>query len=107
MLKIPGADQFGGHGDIPAKVKPTNWLNAMKNNGCISCHQLRQKATRTIPGEFGDQKSSEAAWMRRIQSGQAGELMINLAGGTLGGAPFKYFADWTDQVAKGELPHAK
>jgi hypothetical protein len=107
MLKIPAADQFGGHGDIPAKVKQTDWLNNMKNNGCIGCHQLGQKSTRTIPGEFGDQKSSEAAWMRRVQSGQAGELMINLAAGQLGGAPFKYFADWTDRIAKGELPHVK
>src|ERR1700741_4236333 len=46
MLKIPGADQFGGHSDIPAKVKQTDWLNLMKNNGCIGCHQLGQKATR-------------------------------------------------------------
>src|SRR5262249_19658887 len=107
MLKIPGADQFGGHGDIPAKLKQTDWLNTIKNNGCVGCHQLGQKSTRTIPAEFGDAKSSEAAWMRRIQSGQAGENMVNLAGGQLGGAPFKYFADWTDRVAKGELPHAK
>jgi len=27
--------------------------------------------------------------------------------GNLGGLPFKYFGDWTDRVAKGELPHAK
>ena len=25
----------------------------------------------------------------------------------LGGAAFRYFADWTDRIAKGELPHAK
>ena len=25
----------------------------------------------------------------------------------LGGVPFKYFGDWTDRVARGELPHAK
>ena len=25
----------------------------------------------------------------------------------LGAAPFRYFADWTDRIAKGELPHAK
>ena len=28
MLKIPGADQFGGKSDIPDKVKQTDWLNA-------------------------------------------------------------------------------
>ncbi len=25
----------------------------------------------------------------------------------LGGAPLRYLADWTDRIAKGELPHAK
>ncbi|MEA2997890.1 MAG: hypothetical protein QOG74_3439 [Alphaproteobacteria bacterium] len=107
MLKIPGADQFGGHGDIPPKVKQTDWLNLVKNNGCVGCHQLGQRATRTIPSAFGDMKSSEEAWSRRVQSGQAGEQMVNIAAGQLGAAPFKYFADWTDRVAKGELPHAK
>jgi hypothetical protein len=33
--------------------------------------------------------------------------MVTLLAGQLGGAPFKYFADWTDRVAKGELPHTK
>ena len=69
MLKIPGADQFGGHGDIPPKVKQTDWLNLVKNNGCVGCHQLGQRATRTIPSAFGDMKSSEEAWSRRVQSG--------------------------------------
>ncbi|HEY2136030.1 MAG TPA: carboxypeptidase-like regulatory domain-containing protein, partial [Xanthobacteraceae bacterium] len=107
MLKIPAAEQFGEHGDMPPKVKQTDWLNLMKNNGCVGCHQLGQKATRTIPSAFGDLKSSEAAWARRVQSGQAGELMVNIAGGQLGGEPFKYFADWTDRIAKGELPRVK
>ena len=30
----------------------------------------------------------------------------NPLAGQLGSAPFKYFADWTDRIAKGELPHA-
>jgi len=33
--------------------------------------------------------------------------MINPLAGYLGGAPYKYFGDWTDRVAKGELPHSK
>src|SRR5262245_16820789 len=33
--------------------------------------------------------------------------MVNPLAGHLGGAPFKYFADWTDRIAKGELPHSK
>ena len=48
----------------------------MKNNGCVGCHQLGQAATRTIPKAFGEFKTGEDAWMRRTQSGQAGELMV-------------------------------
>ena len=45
--------------------------------------------------------------MRRIQSGQSGEQMINQLAGNFGGAPFKYLGDWTDRIAKGELPKHK
>src|SRR3954451_2810407 len=110
MLKIPAADQFGPNNEngIPDKIKQSDSLNVMKNNGCVGCHQLGQASTRTIPKFHMDQgKTHEEAWMRRIQSGQAGENMINLAAGDLGGAPFKYFADWTERVEKGELPFAK
>src|ERR1700687_3519793 len=48
MLKIPAADQFGGKSDIPEKIKQSDWLNLMKNNGCVGCHQLGQASTRTI-----------------------------------------------------------
>ena len=107
MLKIPGADQFGGHSDIPDKVKQTDWLNAMKNNGCIGCHQLGGLATRTLPKGFGEFKTSEEAWARRVQSGQAGPLMVNLIAGDLASTPIKYFAEWTDRIAEGELPKDK
>src|SRR3989475_11535656 len=33
--------------------------------------------------------------------------MITPLAQVLGSVPFKYFADWTDRVAKGELPHGK
>src|SRR6266705_3996779 len=105
MLEIPGSDQFGGKSDIPDRVKQIDWLNLMKNNGCVGCHQLGQLATRTIPSAFQDAGSGREQWMRRIQSGQAGELMINIIAGQLGAAPLNYFADWTDRIAKGELPH--
>ncbi len=81
MLKIPEQSQFGGKSDIPEKVTQAEWLTAIKNQACIGCHQLGQLATRTIPAAFGTFKSGEDAWMRRVQSGQAAELMVNpLAG---------------------------
>jgi hypothetical protein len=107
MLKVPDQSQFGGKSDIPEKITQTQWLTVIKNQACIGCHQLGQLATRTVPAAFGSFKSGEEAWMRRVQSGQAAELMVNPLAGALGGVPFKYFGDWTDRVAKGELPANK
>jgi hypothetical protein len=107
MMKIPDASQFGGKGDIPEKLTQNDWLKQMNNVDCIGCHQLGQESTRTIPAQLGTFASGEEAWMRRIQSGQAGENMINRIAGQWGGAPFKYFGEWTDRVAKGELPKTK
>ena len=45
--------------------------------------------------------------MRRLQSGQSGEQMTNQLAGNFAGAPYKYYAEWTDRIAKGELPFAK
>ncbi|MDB5508904.1 MAG: hypothetical protein JWL93_1373 [Hyphomicrobiales bacterium] len=107
MLKIPGADQFGGKSDIPEKIKQTDWLNLLKNNGCVGCHQLGQLSTRTIPKSLGEFASHEEAWLRRVQSGQAGESMVNIIAGELNAVPVKYFGDWTQRVANGELPKSK
>jgi hypothetical protein len=107
MMKIPPTSEFGGKSDIPEKLTQNDWLKQMKNIGCIGCHQLGQEATRTIPSAFGKFDSGQDAWMRRVQSGQSGEQMTNQLAGNFGGAPFKYLGDWTDRVAKGELPKAK
>jgi streptogramin lyase len=106
MLKIPDSDQFGGKGALPERITQIDWLTTIKNRNCIGCHQIGQLATRTVPAALGEFASGEAAWMRRLQSGQAAENMINPLG-ALGGLPFKYFGDWTDRIAKGELPHVK
>src|SRR6266478_1772141 len=107
MMKIPDNSQFDGQHGIPEKLTQVDWLKQTKNIGCIGCHQLGQQSTRTIPAAFGEFKSGEEAWMRRIQSGQSGEQMTNQLAGNFGGAPFKYYGDWTDRIAKGELPKAK
>jgi hypothetical protein len=107
MLKIPGQDQFDGKGDIPANVSQIDWLTTIKNQACVGCHQLGQLATRTIPAALGQFKSGEDAWERRVQSGQASPFMVNPLAGKFAGVPFKYFGDWTDRVAAGELPFAK
>jgi hypothetical protein len=107
MLKIPPASDFGGSTDIPKNITRENWLRQMNNVDCIGCHQIGQEATRTIPAAFGAFKSGEEAWTRRLQSGQTGENMTNRIAGQFGGVPYRYFGDWTDRIAKGELPKAK
>jgi hypothetical protein len=107
MMKIPPASDFGGSTEIPKNITQETWRQRMNNVDCIGCHQLGQEATRTIPAQFGQFKSDEEAWMRRTQAGQAGEMMTNRLAGQLGGVPYKYFGDWTDRIAKGELPKQK
>jgi hypothetical protein len=101
MMRIPDDAQLaaltGGR---------NGYLMWMKNMGCIGCHQLGNLATRTLPALAGPPKSSEEAWLRRLQSGQAGSQMINIVQGTLKGIPIHYLADWTDRIAAGELPAA-
>jgi hypothetical protein len=107
MLAIPSADQFGGKNSaIPKNLTQSDWLNQMKNNGCVGCHQLGQQSTRTIPAALGTFASGDQAWMRRVQSGQSGQQMLGQLS-ALGALSFKSLGDWTDRVAKGELPHAK
>jgi hypothetical protein len=107
MLRIPAADQFGGGSGIPAQVRQQDYLNLTKSNGCIGCHQIGQLSTRTIPALFADGKPSRTAWMLRVQAGQSGQQMMGQLANQLGGVPFQYYADWTDRIAKGELPHAQ
>jgi plastocyanin len=106
MLKIPDQSQFGGSTSIPKNITQTDWLTVIKNQSCVGCHQ-QGGYTRTIEPQLGTFPTSEAAWLRRVQSGQAGASMIGPLSQTLGGAPYKYFADWTDRIAKGELPKDK
>ena len=107
MMNIPPEKDFGGSTEIPKNITPETWRQRMGNVDCIGCHQLGQESTRTIPAQFGEFKTGAEAWMRRIQSGQTGEFMTNRIAGQLGSVPFKYFGDWTDRVAKGELPKHK
>jgi hypothetical protein len=82
------------------------WLESVKTDGCVTCHQLGSKATREIPKELGMFDSSTAAWDRRIQSGQAGGNMLNRFNQMGRQRTAAIFADWTDRIAAGELPPA-
>ena len=107
MMNMPPRADFGGSTDIPKTITPEIWRQRMGNVDCVGCHQLGQESTRTIPAQFGHFETGEEAWMRRIAAGQSGESMTNRIAGQLGGVPYKYFGDWTDRIAEGELPKQK
>jgi hypothetical protein len=102
MLKIPAKGEFPAG---PMKSQP-EWLNQIKTTGCMSCHALGTKGTRTMPKDFAHMKSPEA-WTRRIASGQAMTQMINVLNRFDREKVLANWADWTDRVAAGELPFAR
>ena len=111
LLKIPAKSEFpgtgiDGNGIDPGMKTQTQWLSTVKTNGCMSCHALGTKGTRTIPKEFANMNSTEA-WGRRIASGQAMNNMVTWAGRLGTGRALAQWADWTDRIAAGELPYAQ
>jgi hypothetical protein len=109
MLKVPPASAFSGAGRDPGiastYTSQGQWLGQIKNEGCVGCHQLGNLATRTLPAAFRTLGSTDA-WVRRVQSGQAGPEMIQQLVG-MGPTAARNFADWTDRIAAGELPATK
>jgi hypothetical protein len=113
LLQIPPKSDFPGTGPsgngISASIKSQGqWIREVVNtDGCTGCHQMGDKATREIPDSISHHsKDSIAAWQRRIESGQAGAQMasrFNQVGSKRAAA---MYADWTDRIAKGELPDA-
>jgi hypothetical protein len=109
LLKVPEKNEFPGTGPQGNGINPSvksqaEWIHLIKTDSCESCHQLGTPATRTISKDLGTFDSPALAWQRRIQSGQAGQMM--LGGLTSLGVPkaTALFGDWTTRVAGGELP---
>jgi hypothetical protein len=112
MIKVPDQASFpgtgpSGNGINPAMKTQGQYLDVMKTNGCVTCHQLGNKATRTIPATLGTFASGHEAWTRRIQSGQASTQMVNNMERLGSQAGLKMFGEWTDRIAAGELPSSK
>ena len=111
LIQVPDKSSFPGTGTqgngIPTDMKSqAQYLAWLKNGSCYTCHQLGDKATREIPKELGTFANSKDAWLRRIQSGQAGADMVREVGLLGTQHAIGMFADWTDRIAKGEVPLA-
>ena len=111
MIKVPAASEFpgtgpDGNGIAPAMRNQAQWLRNLKSGGCLACHQLGNKATREIPKEWGSFPSTAEAWATRVQAGQAGSQMSGALNQFGRDRVLAMFADWTDRIAKGEVPSA-
>jgi hypothetical protein len=107
MLKIPEKGLFPLAGQQgPLRIQG-EWLNVVKTNGCMSCHALGTKATRTMPPDYAHFKPSAEAWARRITAGQAMTQMINAVNRLDSARALALWGDWTDRIAAGELPFAQ
>jgi hypothetical protein len=109
MLKVPEASLFPGTGangnGMPTTLRDQGqWLRFLKTDGCIHCHQIGDMATRTFPVNLGHFNTSAEAWERRLQSGQAGRNMMDELGKFDVQRQLANLADWSDRIAKGELP---
>jgi hypothetical protein len=109
LMKVPEKNEFPGTGPAGNGISPNiknqgQWIHLVKTDSCESCHQLGSEYTRTIPPMFANLDSPAQAWMRRVQSGQAGNAMV---GGLNQLGPQRAtaeFGDWTTRVMHGELP---
>src|SRR5438132_10723746 len=111
LLQVPPAGDFPGSGakgdGMPETMKSQGqWLDIVKTDGCFTCHQLGNAATRAIPPQLGEFANSVEAWEARIQSGQAATNMVNNIGRLDTQRALKLFADWTDRIAAGAVPPA-
>jgi len=101
MLKIPDKKES------PGGKSQGQWLDFVKTDGCYTCHQLGDAATRNLEPALGKFDSSAAAWERRIQSGQASSSMAGAIGRIDAHRALALFGDWSDRIAAGEIPFAK
>ena len=111
MVKVPAANLFPGTGPNGNGMSQLigdrgMWFRNMKTDGCIGCHQLGDKLTRTVPAALGHFNTGAEAWERRLQSGQASNAMMGAIGRFDTQRALAAYGDWTDRIAKGELPKA-
>jgi len=97
-----------GNGIGNGMLTQNHWINQLKS-GCNFCHQLGNKLTRSLDHVYKvdpNVHSSIEAWDRRLKGGVRGNSMYATLSSMGSPASLKQFADWTDRIAKGEVPPA-
>lgn len=109
LLEVPEAHEFpgtgqDGNGIAEGVLTQDDFIRRVTNGGCVVCHQMGNAATRTIPDLFASAETSFDAWNQRVRAGQAGAFMSGTLAGMGDRRTLEMYADWTDRIARGELP---
>src|SRR5882672_5795590 len=112
LMEPPAAHEFPGNGTNglgPAMLTQNHWINSLKSD-CNFCHQLGNQLTRSVDHIFKakpELKTHAEAWEWRLGTGVRGTSMYSVLNATQGkDRSLKVYADWTERIAKGEVPPA-
>ena len=113
MLEPPAAREFPGTGAQgnglgTGMLTQNHWINSIKQD-CNFCHQLGNQLTRSVDHVLAAKpeiRTHADAWEWRLGTGVRGTSMysvLNLQGKD---RSLKTYADWTERIAKGDVPPA-
>ena len=109
LMAPPAAAEFGGEGADGAAMSTQNhWINSLKSD-CNFCHQLGNRLTRSVDHIIKakpELATHAQAWEWRLGTGVRGTAMYAVLTNQGKDRSLKTFADWTQRVAKGEVPPA-
>jgi hypothetical protein len=113
MLEPPAVSEFPGTGPQgnglgPSMQTQNHWINSIKSD-CNFCHQLGNQLTRSVDHIFKakpELKTHAEAWEWRLGTGVRGTSMYGVINNQGQQRSLKVYADWTERVAKGEVPPA-
>ncbi len=113
MMEPPAKTMFPGTGPQGNGVGQgmqtfDNWVHTFKSS-CNFCHQLGNGITRSLDHVFKahpEFKTPMEAWDYRLQAGVRGGQMSGSANSLGRPSTLKMLSDWTDRIAKGEVPPA-
>ena len=111
LLEPPAKTQFPGTGVKGNGIGETmltqnHWINSLKSD-CNFCHQLGSTSTRTVDHVFKEMpnlKTHTDAWEWRLGTGVRGDSMYAMLVSQGKDPTLKVWADWTERIAKGEVP---
>ena len=113
LLEPPAAKEFPGTGAQgnglgPAMLTQNHFINSLKSD-CNFCHQLGNQLTRSVDDVFKakpELKTHVQAWEWRLGTGVRGTSMYSVLTNQGKTRALKTYADWTERIAKGEVPPA-